>query len=129
MLAAFTVLIVMTPVTFLLVGTGSAPLVTLGLALSIVFSGASYAALAGFLAEAFPARVRYTGISLSYQLCGALIGGTTPLIAQALLTWSGSIWLVVAQYIVIILLTMACVAGLRHRSAAAAKARPATTAA
>ncbi|WP_226873300.1 MFS transporter [Microbispora sitophila] len=129
MLAAFTVLIVMTPVTFLLVGTGSAPLATLGLALSIVFGGSSYAALAGFLAEAFPARVRYTGISLSYQLCGALIGGTTPLVAQALLTWSGSIWLVVAQYIVIILLTMACVAGLRYRATAvAAKAGPVTTA-
>ncbi|GGP77709.1 MFS transporter [Streptosporangium pseudovulgare] len=126
MLAVLGVLIVCTPVTFVMVGTGSPVLVTLGLALSIVFSGSSYAALAGFLAEAFPARVRYTGISLAYQLCGALIGGTTPMIAQALLESTGSIWPVVAQYLVIIVLTMACVAALRRRSAVAAEPVPAS---
>ncbi|NUR93104.1 MAG: MHS family MFS transporter [Nonomuraea sp.] len=117
MLIAFCALIVCTPITFLMIGTGTPLLVTLGLALSVVFSGTSYAALAGFLAGAFPARVRYTGISLSYQLCGALIGGTTPMIATALLSSTGTIWAVVAQYLVIILLTMACVAGLRRMSA------------
>ncbi|GAA3426544.1 MFS transporter [Streptosporangium sandarakinum] len=126
MLIAFTVLLVCTPITFWLVGTGDPVLATLGLALSIVFGGSSYAALAGFLAEAFPARVRYTGISLAYQLCGALIGGTTPMIAQALLGWSGTIWTVVAQYLVIILLTMACVAALHRRSAAAVEPVPAS---
>ncbi|MEV4570676.1 MFS transporter [Nonomuraea sp. NPDC049419] len=121
MLIAFSALIVCTPITFAMVGTGSPVLATLGLALSIVFGGMSYAALAGFLAEAFPARVRYTGISLAYQLCGALIGGTAPMIAQALLTSTGTIWAVVAQYLVIILLTMACVAALQRRSAAAVR--------
>ncbi|MFI6817763.1 MFS transporter [Nonomuraea sp. NPDC050328] len=118
MLIAFGALIVCTPITFLMVGTGSPVLAAVGLGLSVVFSGSSYAALAGFLAEAFPARVRYTGISLAYQLCGALIGGTTPMIAQALLGATGTIWAVVVQYLVVILLTMACVIGLRRRSAA-----------
>ncbi|MBB5084939.1 MFS transporter [Nonomuraea endophytica] len=117
MLIAFTALIVCTPVTFLMVGTGSPAWATVGLALSVVFSGSSYAALAGFLADAFPARVRYTGISLAYQLCGALIGGTTPMIAQALLSSTGTIWAVVGQYLVVILLTMGCVLALSRRSA------------
>ncbi|GIH48824.1 hypothetical protein SAMN05421833_11340 [Microbispora rosea] len=60
-IAKGTVLIVMTPVTFLLVGTGSAPLATLGLTLSIVFGGASYAALAGFLAEVLGWTRTWTG--------------------------------------------------------------------
>jgi MFS family permease len=117
MLLAFAALLVCTPITFVMVGTGSPALAAIGLSLSVVFGGSSYAALAGFLAEAFPARVRYTGISLAYQLCGALIGGTTPMIAQALLTATGTIWAVVAQYLFVILLTMACVVGLQRMSA------------
>ncbi|WP_081683908.1 MFS transporter [Granulicoccus phenolivorans] len=44
-----------------------------------------YGALMGtFLAESFTADVRYTGISLGYQVGAALVGGTAPLIATAL---------------------------------------------
>jgi MFS family permease len=44
-----------------------------------------YGALLGtFLAESFTADVRYTGISLGYQIGAALVGGPAPLIATAL---------------------------------------------
>lgn len=44
-----------------------------------------YGALLGtFLAESFTADVRYTGISLGYQVGAALVGGPAPLIATAL---------------------------------------------
>ena len=44
-----------------------------------------FGALMGtFLAESFTADVRYTGISLGYQVGAALVGGTAPLIATAL---------------------------------------------
>ena len=44
-----------------------------------------YGALMGtFLAESFTADVRYTGISLGYQVGAALVGGPAPLIATAL---------------------------------------------
>lgn len=47
---------------------------------------ASYGAMMGtILAEAFPAPVRYTGMSLGYQIGAAIIGGPLPLIATALL--------------------------------------------
>lgn len=42
--------------------------------------GMYYAVLAAYLPRAFPIEVRYTGISLSFQLCGALFGGTTPIL-------------------------------------------------
>ncbi|MFI2410247.1 MFS transporter [Streptomyces sp. NPDC018947] len=98
---------------FLMISTARPALVFCGIALGIVSGSGYYAVLAGFLARAFPSRVRYTGISLSYQLCSTLIGGTTPLVAQALLTsGGGSIWPVVAFYAVLLLATTACVAAL-----------------
>ncbi|WP_078616418.1 MFS transporter [Streptomyces albus] len=98
---------------FLLVNTAQPLLVLCGTALAVVSGSGYYAVLAGFLARAFPSRVRYTGISLSYQLCSTLIGGTTPLVAQALLTaGGGSVWPVTGFYVVLLLTTAACVAGL-----------------
>lgn len=96
---------------FLLINTARPVLVFCGIALAMISGSGYYAVLAGFLARAFPSRVRYTGISLSYQLCSTLIGGTTPLVAQALLTsGGGSIWPVVAFYAALLLVTTACVA-------------------
>ncbi len=43
-----------------------------------------YAPLAAFLVEAFPARIRYTSISLPYNLGNGWFGGFLPLIATAL---------------------------------------------
>ncbi|KAA5827112.1 MFS transporter [Saccharopolyspora hirsuta] len=97
---------------FLLISTTRPILVFLGVALATISGSGYYAVLAGFLARAFSSRVRYTGISLSYQLCSTLIGGTTPLVAQFLLTASGSIWPVVGFYAVLLLITTGCVAAL-----------------
>ena len=41
--------------------------------------------LGTFFAESFPPDVRYTGVSLGYQVGAAIAGGTAPLIATALL--------------------------------------------
>jgi MFS family permease len=43
------------------------------------------ATLGSYFAESFPATVRYTGVSLGYQVGAALFGGPLPLIATALL--------------------------------------------
>jgi len=48
-----------------------------------------YGPQAAFLAELFGTRVRYTGASLGYQLAAPLSGGLAPLVATALLAWSG----------------------------------------
>jgi len=46
---------------------------------------ATYGSVLGtFFAESFPADVRYTGVSLGYQVGAALVGGPMPLIATAL---------------------------------------------
>jgi MHS family alpha-ketoglutarate permease-like MFS transporter len=50
----------------------------------ILLISASNSVLAPVLSELFPARVRTSGIGLPYAICSAVFGGTTPLIAAAL---------------------------------------------
>ncbi len=42
------------------------------------------------LAEMFPTDIRASGVSLSYNLAQALFGGTLPLIALALIEFTGN---------------------------------------
>ncbi|WDZ93280.1 MFS transporter [Nocardiopsis sp. HUAS JQ3] len=98
---------------FLMVETGNPVLIWLALALSTVAGAGYYAVLAGFLANAFPVHIRYTGVSTSYQLCSTLIGGTTPLVAQFLLNAGGGSWGGVAVfYVALIAATIAGVLAL-----------------
>lgn len=72
----------------------------------LMMGGAAYyAMLAGFLSEMFPPNVRYTGVALANGICAVLIGGSTPVIAQAILSSSGP-WGVAAFYIAISVLTI-----------------------
>jgi MFS family permease len=65
-------------------GNVAALVVAIIIGFSVIWS--SYGAVLGTLfAESFSADVRYTGISLGYQVGAAIIGGPAPLIATALL--------------------------------------------
>ena len=99
---------VMLPVMFALIGTGSAPLAAIGMGLATIPNAIFYGILAGLLAQSFPARYRYTGISLSYQLCGALLVGTTPLIAEFLLQQTGTIASVTVFALIQVALSAGC---------------------
>jgi hypothetical protein len=46
--------------------------------------GFVYGPLGSWLPSLFPARVRYTGVSMAFNVAGVLGGGLTPLVAQAL---------------------------------------------
>ena len=68
--------------------------------------------LGTFFAESFPADVRYTGVSLGYQVGAAIVGGPLPLIATALLAKYNGSYLPIALFIgacgVISLIAVAC---------------------
>ena len=85
---------------FWLVGTGERGWVWLALAVGMVGHAAMYGPQAAFLAELFGTRVRYTGASLGYQLAAPLSGGAAPLVAAALLAWSGGAPWPVGVYLV-----------------------------
>src|SRR5213596_4079940 len=52
-----------------------------------------YAPIAAFLVEFFPARIRYTALSVPYHLGNGEFGGFTPVIATAIVVWTGNIFL------------------------------------
>ena len=70
---------------------GSGSLVTIWLFLSIAMfvMGFCYGPLGAFLPSLFPARVRYTGASMAFNLGGIVGGGLTPFIALSLAAKGG----------------------------------------
>jgi MFS family permease len=67
-----------------MMGSGSLLLIALFLSLALFMMGLVYGPLGAFLPGLFPARVRYTGASLSFNVGGILGGALSPIIAQAL---------------------------------------------
>ncbi|WP_240792953.1 MFS transporter [Arthrobacter crystallopoietes] len=69
-----------------------------------IVQGALFGPIGAYIAEQFPTRMRYTGASLSYQGASVLGAGFTPMIATGLMiAGDGSIWLVGAFWIAVIL--------------------------
>ena len=90
---------------FLLVNTKTPGLITLALVLAVaVGHAAMYGPQAAFFSELFGTRVRYSGVSLGYQLASPFAGGLAPIIAAVLLQWSGGHPWPVAVYLVIVCL-------------------------
>ena len=79
---------------FLLIDTTNIVLFAVAIFVLTIGLGLSYGPQSALYAEMFPARVRYSGVSIGYAL-GAILGGAfAPTIAQALLNetgWSPSI--------------------------------------
>lgn len=72
-----------------LMGLGSLAKLFLFLALSLFVMGFTYGPLGGWLPSLFPPLVRYTGVSMAFNMAGILGGGLTPFVAQALATRGG----------------------------------------
>ena len=53
------------------------------------FAGAGYAVVTGAITETLPANVRVSGVSLAYNICLGLFGGTAPLLATYLVNRTG----------------------------------------
>jgi MFS family permease len=65
-------------------------LIFVGIMLSFVMHGILYGPQAALIAECFTPRLRYSGCSIGYHLASITAGGPAPLIATALLAWTGS---------------------------------------
>ena len=65
-------------------------LIFLGIMLSFGMHGILYGPQAALIAECFTPRLRYSGSSMGYHLAAITGGGPAPLIATALLGWTGS---------------------------------------
>jgi MFS family permease len=82
------------PAGFLLapcLGSGSLGAIFAFLSLALFLMGFVYGPLGAFLPALFPARVRYTGASMAFNVGGILGGALAPVIAQAL-SERGGLW-------------------------------------
>ena len=73
-----------------LLNTKSFPLAVLAVIVGLLFHGAMYGPQSAFFSELFGTKVRYSGVSIGYQLASIIAGGLAPIIAVKLLRTYGS---------------------------------------
>lgn len=66
--------------------------ITLLIFLMLIFVTMVYGPIAAFLVESFPAKIRYTSVSLPYHFGNGYFGGWLPFIATALVASTGNIY-------------------------------------
>jgi MFS family permease len=60
--------------------------------IQVVFVTMVYGPIAAYLVEAFPAKIRYTSMSLPYHIGNGVFGGLLPVSALLLNAWTGNIY-------------------------------------
>jgi MFS family permease len=60
--------------------------------IQLIFVTMVYGPIAAYLVEAFPARIRYTAMSLPYHIGNGIFGGLLPLIGLAIIAQTGNIY-------------------------------------
>ena len=83
---------------FLLLNTGAAGLVILGVALFAIPHAIQYGPQSSYIAENFPPGLAYAGSGLGYQTASLIAGGPAPLLATWMLPNFG--WQAIAVYII-----------------------------
>jgi len=68
------------------------PKVLLYLTILLAYVAMAYGPIAAFLVELFPARIRYTSMSLPYHIGNGWFGGFLPLIATSIVVFTGDIY-------------------------------------
>ncbi|MDX6384547.1 MAG: hypothetical protein QOK48_2120, partial [Blastocatellia bacterium] len=58
----------------------------------VIFVTMVYGPIAAYLVEAFPAKIRYTSLSLPYHIGNGVFGGLLPLIGLAVIAQTGNIY-------------------------------------
>ena len=74
--------------------------------IQVIFVTMVYGPIAAFLVEYFPAKVRYTSLSIPYHIGNGWFGGFLPLISAALLTATGNIYAGLIYPITVALITV-----------------------
>ncbi|MCE0764447.1 MHS family MFS transporter [Pseudonocardia kujensis] len=99
---------------FALLDTQSFGLTVLAVVGGLVFHGAMYGPQAAFLSELFGTGVRYSGVSIGYQLASVAAGGLAPLISVALLASFGTGFAIAVYVAASSVLTLVAVASYRE---------------
>lgn len=92
---------------FLMVGTGSQPIIWLALILAIsIGNSGMFGPQAAYFAEMFGAKLRYSGFATAREIGSLLAGGPAPFIATVLLSWgTGQPWYVAGYMVALAVIT------------------------
>ncbi|MBW7946846.1 MAG: MHS family MFS transporter [Sphingomonadaceae bacterium] len=85
---------------FPMLDTGATAVILAAIMAGMIVHALMYAAQPAIMTEMFPTRMRYSGVSLGYQLTAIVAGSWAPLIGTALLREYGT-WWPIAVYILI----------------------------
>jgi MFS family permease len=83
----------------------SAVLLTLLVFIQVIYVTMVYGPIAAYLVELFPARIRYTSLSIPYHIGNGDFGGLTPFIATAIVAGTGNIFAGLAYPITVAVIT------------------------
>jgi metabolite-proton symporter len=106
---------------FFLLDTRNFALTAIAVVVGLVLHGAMYGPQAAFLSELFGTTVRYSGVSIGYQLASILAGGLAPIIAVGLLAAYSSGYAIAVYVAISAAITVVAVATYsetRHRDLA-----------
>jgi hypothetical protein len=90
--------------------------VFLAILVSLPLHDLQYGPQAAFIAESFPARVRYSGSALGYQLASLTAGGPAPIVAAILYQRYKTSMAIAIYMAVTALISLICVMFLRERA-------------
>jgi MFS family permease len=83
------------------------PMLILLVFIQVLFVTMVYGPIAAYLVEAFPAKIRYTSMSLPYHIGNGIFGGLLPVIGLSICAATGNIYAGLIYPIVIALITFA----------------------
>lgn len=113
---------------FVLVQHGTTLSMVIGIALAVICMASFYSVIAGFISDIFPTHIRYSAISLAYQVCGAIAGGLTPLVGTWLAhRYTGQWWPLAVFYTCLAGISLICIVALDARRAVSRDAAEALT--
>jgi MFS family permease len=84
------------------------PLLVLLVFIQVVYVCMIYGPIAAYLVEAFPAKIRYTALSLPYHIGNGVFGGLVPLIGLSLCAWHGNIYAGLYYPMTVATITLIC---------------------
>lgn len=98
---------------FGLMNTKVLPLMVLGITIFKLCNSTQFAVQSAFLADVFPTEVRYTAVSVVYQVSSIIGGLTAPAAAAILIASNGSPWPLAVALFAVCALSAACAAAMR----------------
>ncbi|MDQ0574865.1 MFS transporter [Agromyces albus] len=99
---------------FPLMSTAQPVIIWAAISIGLVFHAAMYAGQPAIMAEMFPTRMRYSGVSLGYQVTSIFAGSLAPIIATTLLSQFGSSVPVAVYVLIACAITLVAVAAARE---------------